>query len=354
MKMRVARRAPPVVFYAVLMRPRLLFAALSLLAGACATRTRVVEPAGEPDHYLALPTDWSVGSGHRYRATWTREAAPGPSLPGGNELAQGLRGEVTGEVVVTVREQTDTGYVLGWEPTLSPSSSPSPGANGVAQAGAALWRYQLGLPLELELDLDDPEAPFVLRNQAQVTRLVRSEFERLAGALGLGAPCEGANAGGYACTLFGSPQGTMSFVEHYVGAFFGCTGLEVDPRQPVTWSAPHPNPAIGEAVPIDYRREVVGFVPGSPSVRTRTVWEPNPDKWSSWMKQEMGKIPGLSEPLVRQIGAMRYSAETDCLMDVHTGWPIVIEHRASGGAEALSGADIKRFERIDPEAAPRR
>jgi hypothetical protein len=321
---------------------------LSALSVACAssTHTRVIEHAAETDHILTLPTDWSVGSRYNYRASWNRDAVAGPALPGAKELAQGMRSEVTGEVLVTVLEKSDSGYVLRWEPTLAPTAGPATGADRMAAAGAALWRYQLGLTLELELSLDDSTAPLTLRNQADIHRQVTREFARLARGLDLEVDCEGADDA--SCGVFGSVEGTRRFVENYVGALFGCAALEVDRRQPLmTWSEPHPDPALGDAVPIDYRREVVAFVPGSHTVRARTVWEPNPRKWGAWVKQEMGKIPGWTEPLARQLDGMRFRFETDCTMDVRTGWPAVIEHRASGGVDALAGVDVKRFERMD-------
>jgi hypothetical protein len=343
MEMRIVVAVRSVVRYA--MPTHRWFLLALLVSGGCATRAPLARAPGETDDYLTLPTDWSVGSRHRYRATWKREFGL-PSSPNAR-LDQSLNGEIAGEVAVSVVEKTAAGYVLRWEPTLAPAPAPRIAAGDMATAAAALWRYELTLPLELTLDLQDPSAPLGLRNVAAVQSQMMGEFQRLAKDLGLGIDCRGPDAGSYACKALGSAEGASGFASQHVGPLFNCAGLELDTREPMAWTQAHPNPAIGDTVPIDYRREAVAFDPRSPEVRALTVWQPNPEKWSAWIKRELAKIAGATPQLKEQLGRMAFRMETDCTMNRLTGWPALIEQRTTVGADAFAGSQTTRFERLE-------
>jgi hypothetical protein len=129
-------------------------------------------------------------------------------------------------------------------------------------------------------------------------------------------------------------------------AVFECAGQEVDLRQAETWSAPHPNPDIGEQVAIEYRREVVAFDAGAPVVRIKSARQPNAAQMRALIAREMAKVDA-SPAVMEAIGGWNVRFEVDCTMDRRSGWPVTAELRAIGAAEAMEGAEIVRFERME-------
>jgi hypothetical protein len=313
-----------------------------MLAAACLCS--IAAAASPPPARVELPMDWNVGGQQRYRATWTRalEAWRAPGSP-----PPSMNAQVRGTVAIRVLERSKAGYVLRWEPVLA-GAAPPRARGDVDAAAAGAWRLGLSLPLELVVDFERPADP-LLRNGGEVretlARHVQEFLRELPGQADL--DCLDRDAGSAACQVVGSEAATSSMVLRSVAPFFRCTGLELSPGAPETWSVPHPNPQIGAAVSIENRREVMGYAPASPRIRVKATTEANAAQLQAWINRQVAAMPGGNDLLQKVVAELSVRFETDCTMDRRTGWPMTIELKTVGGSALYQGSETVRFERIE-------
>jgi hypothetical protein len=288
--------------------------------------------------------DWAAGEPLGYHASWSRGmsrwALPGDPPPGMNVTHEA-------ELAIRVVERTDDAYLLRWEPTLvsSPAETVARPMD-VSTAAAAVWQFLLTIPLDLSVDRRTPGAAPSVKNAAELhERLQRRERDVLAEA-GIPMDCESADAPKVACDLLGTAERSAAWSRQYVSPFFHCFGLTFDADGPTTWTAPHPNPDIGDAVSIDYRRELIDFDPGSSTIQAKTTVQPNAAELQAWARAQMAKLPEGSESVIeRVLDQWTFRIETVCTMDRSSGWPIVIEQRTTGGSRDYDAFETVRFER---------
>jgi hypothetical protein len=286
---------------------------------------------------LQLPTDWRIGSQHRYRATWIRDWGKG--MP---EVEKDS--EAKGEVAVTVAEKTALGYLLRWQPTLVPAERPASAPGDFAAAGVTLWLEALGMPLDLTFV--PKTQSLTVSNAAPVRDRLSGRVRQLVRQAGIAADCEAPDAPSV-CALYSTEASASAFALHYAAPLFDCSGLELDARAPESWTKPVPDPQLA-GVALRYRREVLAFEAGSPQVRIRTVVEPDEEEWRAFVRREAARIGG-PEQLQQGIAELRYRVETVCTMDRVSGWPLLVERRSLMGSSLVEGEETVRFERLPLE-----
>ena len=285
---------------------------------------------------LELPTEWPVGSQHRYRATWIRDWLKG--------APEGVAdSEQKGEVAVTVAERAVSGYRLRWQPELAPDTGSPPAPSDMNAAGVALWREALTLPLDLHFEPKGADRALTVGNAAAVRDRLSGRVRELARRVGIPLDCEGPDAPGL-CTLYATEASASAFAVHYAAPLFDCSGLDLDTQAPESWSEPHPDPQFA-GLSLRYRREVIDFEARSSQVRVRTVAEPDEQEMRAVLRREAARIGG-SRQLQETIEGIRYRLETTCTMDRETGWPLLIERTTRMGSPLVDGAETVRFERL--------
>lgn len=291
-------------------------------------------------HATSLPMDWAEGSSVEYSAWWARNSRVAAQVPG-------LKGEQRGQVRISVIKRTPATHLLHWKPvldggTLAPDQP-------LEEPGVAIWRLPLALGLELKLSADGSSELVALNNRAAVAAQaadgVRALTEKAGLTLDCGKQTDPASEN-ILCRLISSPQRIGEWVLRPVSPFFACTGLTLPEQARSEWLENHPDPRIGDAIRIRYVRELPGFVPGKPTVQIRTVAEPDAQQLEAWMREKLGGVPGLDNPVLESVSGLRFRIETDCTMDRASGWPLRIEQRSSvGTGTPYEGSETVRFER---------
>jgi hypothetical protein len=154
-----------------------------------------------------------------------------------------------------------------------------------------------------------------------------------------------ADAGAAGCSTLQRPPTAW---KQSVAALFDCTGLDLDVQRPETWQEPHTDETIGAQVAIEHRREVVAYDPVSPVVRIKAAREPNAGQMRALIAREMAKTDA-SPAVMAAIGGWNVHIESDCTVDRRSGWPVTVEVKTTGSAEAYEAVEIVRFERLEPK-----
>jgi len=295
--------------------------------------------AGTPvkSQTITLPTKWKVGARYRYRATWTRRA----TLPG--ELSLKMNTDHEDQIEITVVAKAGAGYRVRWEPQALAAPAPPPAKGDTSAAGNAIWAYMLTRPLDLTVE---PGAVIEIRNAGAVRAQLSRRLREISRDAGVEIDCEKADAPRWGCTLVATEEKSSVWIRFYTQALFSCAGMQLETGPAVTWSEPHPDPSIGDAVSIQFSREVVAFDPRSPSVTIKTVTEPNAQEMQAWMRRTLGDKVAAG-PVAKMLDQMTFRFETVCTVDRRSGWPTVVEGRTIGGLSSYSGVETSRFELVD-------
>ena len=316
---------------------------------APAAPQRLAKPAP-----FRLPMEWTVGSEHRYRATWVRDYRfSQPGAPANEATVQ-----QEAEITVSVAQRNGGQYRLRWQPRLERHASSPRRPGDLAAGGTELWRRALGLPLDLALEWKEGSSVVTVLNAIDVRNQMSAGFRAMLRESGIDLECEGRDAGTAACTVTGD-QADAGLVQRHAAVLFACSGLELDPTGPAAWTERHSLPDMPLPLSLRYRREVIAFDSASPSVQVRTTAEPDPDELKALVRRQLGEGPVGSKELADALSGWTFRVETTCTMDRRSGWPLVIEQRTSGGVGANQGSETARFTRIEPAGtrtpdAPRR